>query len=352
MEVLFLSTYKLDFSITTDYDRCAYISNICSETTFTSKQYTQMADYILLASNSSIYPEEFSSPHSIHKTESLDALLEDPITENITENTARPISRTIYRLTKRRIDRSNPLHAAIPGMTHLWAIIDDTKQKLDENPDNWRLKRILISLYKQQYDLLEVFQPQTFANLPITHKQYYNWENGITLSNNTLAYLDLCNPAHMGKFLILLPALSSYCDTTNCDLYQYVTDTKQAIAAASLTPLQQDVLRLYHSAASGKEMMAYIAEHHNRRLTQAYISIIFYKQIASKIADEYAEIYYSRIWAKDPTKWRICLGCKQKKLLTTHNFHHFSNKPGGFALYCKECAKQKKENKQNANTKQ
>lgn len=351
MEVLFLSTYNLDFSITTDFDRCTYISNICSETTFTQKQYTQMADYILLASNSSIYPEEFSSPHSLHKTESLDALLEDPITENITENAARPISRTIYRLTKRRIDRSNPTHAAIPGMTYLWAIIDDTKQKLAEDPNNWRLKRTYISLCKQQYDLLEIFLPQTFTNIPSPHKQYYDWENGIPLSNNTTAYLDLCNPAHMGKFLLLLPALTAYCDTPNCDLYQYLIDTNNAIAAASLTPLQQDVLHLYHTAATGKEMVSYITKHHNRHLTQAYISIIFYKQIASRVADEYAEIYYSRIYANDPTKWRICLSCKQKKLLSKHNFHHYSNKPNGFALICKECAKQKKENKRNACTK-
>ena len=347
-----MTTYKLDFSITTDDNRCDYISNICSQSTFSSKQYTQMADYILLASTSTstsnfIYPEEFSSPHIIHNVESLDSLLEDPVTENFIENNAQPIHRTIYKTSKRRIDRENPAHSSIPGMKDLWQIIDNLNQKLQENPNNWKLKRTLIALYKQQYDLLEVFIPQSFSIIPIPHKDYYNWENGILLSNNTLAYLDLCNPAHMAKFLILYPSLYSYCDTPNCDLYQYLRDTEQAVDAANLTPLQLDILHLYHSAASGKDMVSYILKYHNRKLTQAYISIIFYKQIAVRVAEEYAEIYHSRIWKNDPTKWRICLCCKQKKLLTTHNFHHFSNKPGGFALYCKECVNKQKRSKQN-----
>ena len=339
-----MSNYKLDFSLSTDIQRVQHISKICSETTFTSKQYVQMADYILLASTSNfVYPEEFASPHIIHNEESLDSLLEDPATENITENIAHPIHRTIYKTSKRRIDRNNPNHSSIPGMTSLWEIIDKLKSKLEQDPNNWKLKRTLISLYKQQYDLLEAYIPQTFAITPVSHKEYYNWENGILLANNTIAHLDLCNSAHMAKFLLLLPALTSYCDTPNCDLYQLLCDTREAIAASNLTPLQQDILHLYHTAATGKDMVSYVYEHYNRKLTQAYISIIFYKQIATKVAEEYAEIYHSRIWADDPTKWRICLSCKQKKLLTTHNFHHFSNKPGGFSLYCKDCVNKQKQ---------
>lgn len=344
-----MATYTLNFSLTTDFDRCNYITQICSQTTYTAKQYTQMADYILLASTSTstfTYPEEFTSPHIIHNTESLDSLLEDPATENLIENTAHPIHRTIYKTSKRRIDRNNPLHASIPGMTSLWEIIDKLKEKLEQNQNDWKLKRTLISLYKQQYELLEIFFPQSFTTPSIPSKEYYDWEKGILLSNNTIAHLDLCNSTHMAKFLIFYPALFAYCDTPNCDLYQLLYDTKQAIIAANLTPLQLDVLRLYHSAASGKDMISYILKHHNRKLTQAYISIIFYKQIATKVAEEYAEIYHSRIWINDSSKWRICLSCKQKKLLTTHNFHHFSNKPGGFSLYCKECVNKNKQKKE------
>ena len=219
-----MATYTLNFSLTTDLDRCKYITTICSQTTYTTKQYTQMADYILLASTSTstfTYPEEFTSPHIIHNTESLDSLLEDPATENLIENTAHPVHRTIYKTSKRRIDRNNPLHASIPGMTSLWEIIDSLKEKLQQNPNNWKLKRTLISLYKQQYELLEVFLPQSFTTPSIPSKEYYDWEKGILLTNNTIAYLDLCNPSHMAKFLIFYPSLFSYCDTPNCDLYQF-----------------------------------------------------------------------------------------------------------------------------------
>ena len=346
-----MPTYTLDFSLSTELDRCAAITKICACTTYTQDQYTQMADYILLANKqNNTYPEYFKSPSVQHTAESLDSLLDDPLTVDFVENCATPVQKSIYKKNRRKIDRDNTLYQNIPGMTELWTLIDYYKEKMNSESSSlaWRTKRLLISLYQQQYSLLETYFPENiYINNTIYHahslpqKQFYQWYAGILVESG-IAHIDLCNPQHMAKFLLLYPALKDYCTSDNCDLYEMLADTEQAYLKAKLTPLQCDVLTLYHRGKSGIEISFYLKQHYNRTLTQYYISIIFNKQIAAKIAEEYAEIYHSRIWANDPTKWRVCLGCKQKKLLTKHNFHHFSNKPGGFALYCKECTAAKK----------
>lgn len=344
-----MSNYTLNFSLTTDIDRCAAITQICFQSTFTPKQYTQMADYILLASSEQIYPEEFSSPKVIHNLQSLDELMDDPILCDVIENNAQPITRSIYKKNIRKIDRNNPEHAAIPGMLELWNCIDNIKEKTTHN---WKTKRLFISLCQQQYTLLENFLPQRQSpHYNSNSTQYYEWYRGIPLQNGTIAHLDLTNPTHMSKFLFHLPALREYCQSPYCDLSELISDTESAIIRANLSQFQQDILNLYHCGKPSTYIISFIKQKYCRTITQAYLSVIFHKQIAAKVAEEYAEIYHSRIWANDPTKWRICLSCKQKKLLTTHNFHHFSNKPNGFALICKECANNKKEKRKKCQTK-
>jgi len=351
-----LSTYTLDFSLTTELDRCSAISEICAITTYTPTQYTQMADYILLANdkqdNFTIYPEEFNSPHKERDHASLDELMDDPFFEDSIETHLHPISKSIYRTCKRKVDRNNQTHISIPNMQQLWHDIDSLSTYLDEHPTSWRAKRLLIDLRKQQYTLLESVHPNTTpTSMPQQKQEYYQWYAGIPLSNGTTAHLDLCNPSHMAKFLIHLPALTEYCSSLSCDLAELLSDTNQAIINANLSPFLADILLLYQKGWSGKQILAYIAEHHNRHINQPYLSVIFNKQIASKIAEEYSEIYYSRIYANDPSKWRICLCCKQKKLLNKKNFLHFSNKPGGFSLICKECTKKNKGNNHDYNQK-
>lgn len=341
-----MTNYNLNFSLTTDLQRTQYITSICSLTTYTQKQYTQMADYILLGNNTTstsciVYPEEFSSPHIIHNEQSLDELMEDPVFSDVIEAQIQPISRSIYKKNIRKIDRENPSHSSIPGMTELWSTIDHYKE-LYSTTNNYKIHNLLISLYQQQYTLLENYIPFKSAIIHTnSKKQYFSWYAGIPLQNGDYADLDLTLPAHMSKFLIYLPSLIDYCTDLDCDLAQLLSDTNAALSKTTLTPLQWDVLHLYQCGKSIREMQTYIAEKHNRKIGQAYFSVILYNQIAPKVCAEYAEIYNSRLYKNDPSKWRICLSCKEKKLLSKHNFHHYSNKPNGFALICKDCMKKK-----------
>ena len=337
-----LSNYTLDFSLTTEEQRCEAITSICSQSTFTCKQYTQMADYILLAKNPNsdlkIYPEEFRSPYSIHEEQSLDEIMDNPFLEQILD-TSKPLSSATYGTKKRRISRDNKQHANIPGMQQLWHDIDNLKEICSTSSATHAQHHLLIELYKQQYSLLESFLPNDNYSTPIP-----NFFHNYKLSS--LYKEKLCEPTYMGRFLIQLPLLIEL-SYHNEELEDLIHLVRQALSLITLSPLQQDILTLYQKAIPTKQALAYLSSHY-RPISQSYMSIILYKQIATKVVEEYSELYHREVWANDPTKWRTCICCKQSKLLTKHNWYHFSNKPQGFALICKECTKAKKEAKHNA----
>lgn len=355
MEVV-LTTYTLNFSLTTDTDRCAHITQICSQTTYSQKQLTQMADYILLASNKNhpdspfIYPEEFSNPKREHIEDSLDELLDKPNPEDgkgefaILEYTLRPIQPTIYKKTPRKLDRSNPILQQNAQMRQLWDEIDRIDSILSTT-DNYKLSKLSIALHKEQYNLLECIMPQWPISIPSSplHTNFYPWSMGIQLKSGDYADLDLTDYTHMAKFLKFLPDLIQYCSYESSpsymesDLYTYLVDVRQAIRKANLTPLHIDVLQLYWLGWNGKQMLRYIENKYGKKYNQPTISTMFNVTIAKKITTEYTEIYLEKLYRNCPDKWRTCSCCGKRKLLTTYNFHRASGKPKGFALYCKDC---------------
>ena len=349
--------YTLDFSLTTDTARTEYISSICSSTTYTSKQYTQMADYILLASNKNnpqapfIYPEEFSNPKREHSQESLDELLDDSLTENdytILESTIQPIQPTIYKKTQRKIDRNNPILRDNPYMQQLWTEIDNIDSILSTTT-NHKLSKLSISLHKQQYDLMESLMPQwpSYIPSPKKHSPYFNWQRGIQLIDGSYADLDLTDYTHMAKFLKLYPELVHYCTPEvsshyiTSELYTLLSDTQQAIRNAALSPLYLDVLYAYWTNWNGKQILSYINNKYGKKYNQPTLSTMFNTTIAKKISTEYAEIYWERLYRNVPEKWRVCNCCGKLKLLNSYNFHRASGKPKGFSLTCKACHNRK-----------
>lgn len=348
-----MTTYKLDFSLTTDTDRLNYISQICSQTTYTNKQYSQMADYILLASNKNhpdfpfIYPEEFSNPKREHYQESLEELLqenkESQDSPYLLETVLKPIQPYGYKQPPRKIERDNAFIAALPTMQFLWQCIDNTKNTLlsinKESTKYYKLNKLLIQLQQQQYSILESclpLKPVLYTTAP--QKEMYNWENGILLENGEKAFLDLCNPKHMDVFICMLPSLLFYsADKPNSTLYELVHDTIAAIHNTPLTNIQQDILSLHYNGIGNGIITQKINKKYNKKYSQSYVSTILHKQIPNKIIPEYSEIYYSKLYANYKPMWRTCISCHQTKLLTPHNFFRKSNKPGGFSMRCKQC---------------
>lgn len=360
--VVILTNYNLDFTLTTDIQRTKLISSICKQGTYTPKQYTQMADYILLAGNKChpdspfIYPEEFSNPKRTHVQNSLDELMENSENEidfSTLEYNLRPIQPTIYKKTPRKIDRNNPILQNNLQMQQLWSEIDRIDNIL-ACTTNYKLSKLSIALHKQQYDLLESLLPQWPVSIPSSslHPNFFHWHAGIQLRNKQYADLDLTNHTHMAKFLKFMLELDEYCnyDTSpyyiESELYTLLTNTKLAIKKANLTPLQQDVLRLYWEGQDGKKIIQFLYAKYNKKYNQPTLSTMFNYTIAKKICTEYKEIYEEQLYQNCPDHWRICTCCGIKKLLSAYNFHRASGKPKGFSLICKECFKAKKNIKQ------
>ena len=348
-----MSNHTLNFSLTTDIDRCMAITEICSQSTFTSKQYAQMADYILLASNKChptepfVYPEEFSNPKRNHNSDSLDEILDEQKENNdfyILESTMRPVQPSIYKRQQRKIDRNNPLLNSNPQLQELWKEIDYIDSILSTTT-NHKLSKLSIALHKQQYDILESILPQRFAySSSFTHQNFYQWYRGIEMVNGEYANIDLTNYNHMAKFLKLFPDLVEYCTINTSqkymysDLYQMIQDTKLAIKKASLSPLHSDVLHLYWTDSSGLEILSYIYEKYGKKYNQPTLSTMFNTTIAKKISLEYKEIYEERLFQKCPNRWRRCTRCGTTKYLSSYNFHRASGKPDGYSTICKECS--------------
>lgn len=350
-----MSTYNLDFSLTTDLQRTQFISQICSSSTYTQKQYTQMADYILLAGNKChpdspfIYPEEFSNPKRTHVQDSLDEILNDIDNDynfSTIESNMRPIQPTVYKKTNRKIDRNNPILKNNPHLQQLWQEIDRIDNILSTTT-NYKLSKLSIALHKQQYDILESILPQWPVSIPSSspYSHFFNWKRGIELENGEYADLDLCLHSHMAKFLKFLPELMYFCSYDSSphymesDLYTYITDTIQAIRNAALSPLQFDILLLYWRGLEGKFILNYIENKYHIHYNQPTLSTMFNTTIAKKISVEYKEIYEEKLYKNCPEHWRICTKCGRRLLLSTYNFHRASGKPQGFSLVCKQCRK-------------
>ena len=356
-----MTSYNLDFTLTTDLQRTQYIASICSSTTnYTEKQLTQMADYILLAGNKChpelpfVYPEEFSNPKRTHNIESLDELLDETYDENtpLLEYNLQPIQPTIYKKTPRKINRNDPLLQQNPQMRQLWSEIDHIDSLLCTTTD-YKLTKLSIALHKQQYDLLESLKPQWPISIP-SHPQYttfFNWHAGIPLQNGDYADLDLTNHLHMAKFLKLFPDLVEYCSYSSSphymesELYTFITDVRQAIQNANLSSLQYDLIKCYWCGWDGKQIISFLYNKYGKKYNQPTLSTMFSVTISKKICTEYTEIYLEKLYKNCPEHWRTCRCCGKTKLLTTYNFHRASGKPKGFSLTCKECFKKKKNNK-------
>ena len=359
-----MANYKLDFTLTTDVARTEYISSLCTTTTYTQKQYTQMADYILLANSKQnapfIYPEEFSNPKREHIHESLDELLDNSYHEDdypTYELNFSPVQPTIYKKCTRKIDRNNPIIRDNPQFQQLWNEIDHIDSLLSTTT-NYKLSKLSIALHKQQYDLLENFLPQWPAQYSTSQHSsvspYFNWYRGIQLSNGDYADLDLTNYTHMAKFLKLYPDLLYFCtyDVSplylHSELYTLLSDVQLAISKASLSPIYTYILHSYWKELPGTTILHNLSILYGKNYNQSTLSTIFNTTIAKKITTEYTEIYLERLFRNTPERWRTCPRCGKTKLLTTYNFHRASGKPKGFSTICKDCVnKKRKEYKQN-----
>lgn len=208
--------YSLDFEIKTAVDRNQAVIDILDslETDPSQKEIEQMADYILFGKDdkylSAVDTKEILQPErrfnswktKAEKTQSLDALLEDPVTAPEIENKTAGDRGPRYKVVKPEIKRPkydnegnliDPGDSDVPGMVELWAIIDDLQERYDmyrgkippndnvkSHPINsyqlYKMGHMLIDIRRHQYYLKDYWKPTIkFFNIQPPGKVVYDF---------------------------------------------------------------------------------------------------------------------------------------------------------------------------------
>ena len=173
-----------------------------------------MADYILFGKDdkflSAVDTKEILQPErrfnswktKAEKTQSLDALLEDPVTAPEIENKTAGDRGPRYKVVKPEIKRPkydadgtllDPGDSDVPGMVELWAIIDDLQERYDmyrgkippndnvkSHPINsyqlYKMGHMLIDIRRHQYYLKDYWKPTIkFFNIQPPGKVVYDF---------------------------------------------------------------------------------------------------------------------------------------------------------------------------------
>lgn len=199
--------YSLDYEIERDVDRLHAVEKILDnlEKKPSNADLEQMASYILYGKNeegkNAVHRKEITDDNRRYssfrrkseKTQSLDAILENPLADQNFQDIAERNRTVRGRTTIRRPKGDDPGDSDIPGMVELWESIDALEHtiavaegKLAPNPDtpiitqNYRLYQLrhqLIDLRRHQYYLKDFYKPTIhFLNLHQPSPQTYNFD--------------------------------------------------------------------------------------------------------------------------------------------------------------------------------
>ena len=217
--------YSLDFEIKLAKDRNQAVIDILDnlDKLPSDKEIEQMADYILFGKDeknlSIVDTKEVLQPErrfnswktKAEKNESLDALLEDPVTAPDIENKVAGNTGPRYKVVKPEIHRPKydddgnmvePGDSDVPGMVELWKIIDDLQERYDmyrgklpasdwikthpiSNYQLYKMGHMLIDIRRHQYYLKDSYKPTIkFFNIQPPGKPVYEFgtNTGLWLS--------------------------------------------------------------------------------------------------------------------------------------------------------------------------
>lgn len=406
--------YTLDYNIQRDTDRLAAVNDILDRmaTKPTQSDLERMASYILYGKDedgkNSIQRHETydgglkrynSFRKKEDKNESLDALLENPMTN---EAALQEVGgRDIYVKKKPTIRRpkydangnmTDPGDSDIPGMVELWEDIDRIQHEIAvaegkiPGEDNrltdyrlYQLRHVLIDMRRHQYYLRDAYKPEIhFLNIARPGKQtidwssdsYYwmtvpEWERKVAkcylpwISRDLADYetregegglevkwivrkhtFDWEDPKHIAALVDNYSAIYEelYDDTMSWGR-TLIYDFDRYFDMCGFTPVREYIL----TRKIDKANHAVIAEEVQLKFGIKYnadrIGQIVHKEIPKKMA-KFARSMRLLAEANTPTK--RCLICEKKLPMDNLFFAHNRSTPDGFHRYCKKCERDKR----------
>lgn len=332
--------------------------------------------------------------------ESLDALLEDPLTN---ETHFEEIKRTVYKKVKPTIDREKDQH--IPGMKELWEAIDKLAEEVQAlkdkgalNYDYYKKNHLLIQLRTEQYVLkdsaTEQVQCRSFAKSTsepsltsdtgylkdnYTDWLYKNWradhyrqdfgEKWYAQEQEELARrlnsgelnewewvevseneVDLTNPEHVYQVLELYSTLKENSfDRLNSDLKFLLWELETYIERANLSKARFHILVRKIDKVTNDKIREELQQNFGLCYSDNYISTIYKQMICAKIAKTAQLAKDEFIYRNQPEKFKVCSTCGTKLLRDQRNFIKKQNSKDGLSARCKECDKRIRDLKKGGN---
>ena len=371
-----MSIINLDFKLERDVERIDFIKTHLADKNFSKKELETMANYILFGKNENgknIVDEGLVEIETKYKTykrksaESLEELFENPTFD---ENSLREVKRNIYTNPKPELNKNNPALQGILTEIEKWQHIYNvaTGKETDESipsktpTEIYKIKHFLIELKKEQYliddcskSVIQVFTPQKinsekkniFAKpLGLKIGNMDRFENPLNDKKSCFELvddkeaIDFEDPRHVYWLLEFYDVLVEESVKNPYSDLKYLKDTLDFyIAKTKLAESRLDILKLKKSKMSNRYIVNYLKNKYRSNYCENYISTIYTKEICKKISDTVTSHKEEWLNRNNPSAWKICQCCKQKKLRTPKNFTRKKSNVDGYSTKCKECEK-------------
>lgn len=327
--------------------------------------------------------------------ESLDALLEDPMTD---QTQFGEVKRTVYKKPKPTIDREKDKD--IPGMQDLWIAIDKLATRVKElkdaktlNLEYYKKNHMLIQLRKEQFALKDsvsetiqshssfMFQKHSFCYTSDTgylrdnktdyiykkfKAEHYRSQFGEDWYNKQLKELELRansiddwewvevsenlvdfkNPNHVYNMLEMYGTLKENSfEDLNCDLKFLLWELEEYIEKANLSEARMWILIRKIDKATNERIAEELQEKFGLTYSANYISTIYKQMICDKIAKAAQLSYDEWVYKDQPEKFKVCSTCGTRYLRDLRNFIKKQNSKDGLSARCKNCDKRIRDEK-------
>jgi hypothetical protein len=333
------------------------VASPLSDSSYSGKQLDFLGSYILFADdqkkttkgNKTIELHGRKDSFTRKANLSLDALLEDPLTD---ESNLHELKKTIYLKPKPTISRIKD--ADIPTMQSLWEIIDHYQHLYDvargkviddtvpaqTSLEQYRLRHFLIELRKEQYYLKEIFKPIHFMGTTL-HPSHWD------AFDKRLDNFDYENPLHIYAILndYAYYKQQAWEDLVG-DIKFIIMDIEDIIDGMDWDPIHHYVLIRKIDKATNDQIAHEIQLKFGIKYNVNYISTMWKNNICAEIA---TRAQLKREWQEKssiPEAWKKCSMCGGKKLRDHRFFVKKMDSKDGLSARCKSCDKKKRQQKQ------
>ena len=358
----------LDYTIRDEESRIQYIYQLLeSYKNPSNDDLERMANYILLGKDANGQNFESRQSGRIPRSRnpirrkadeevSLEAAISAHLDPSIGEAQLHKIEKQTYTIKKRKISRTDPEIAAIPGMRDLWESIDGLKEQLQDASlpplKTYALSHWKIDLCKKQYDLLQSFLPTLpSAGIQFPEVQHldFSQDSGYTREDGTFHLLrrqaiDYTNPKHIqglienysDLYMELYDALDSWGRALLFDLDALVDSTP-------LSPDRKYILYRCIDKISIKQLCYEVERNFGKHYPETSMRRIATVEIPNAIARTAQKQAQQAEAGNTIFDRKQCHDCKRWLPRTDLFFAKHCGRSDGISSICKECtAKRRK----------